>query len=171
MSNNLVFNTTASKLCVLINGKAPSGDTKPIKVDEDGVITLPTVTVTATDLDIRNLSATTDSIATIGLITTSQTTVAANSTTGSIFTQDTGLSNEFSYYVINNDASSITVRMEISPTTANSYFLGDPNQSDVVIGPNGKGMLMASLYTNYSRLYYQATTTPTNFEVYYTSRT
>ncbi|SFA98420.1 hypothetical protein, partial [Clostridium frigidicarnis] len=62
MPNNLVFNSVASKLLVLINGQDSLGNAKPIKVDNNGMIQLSTVTVTALDLDIRNLSGVTDSV-------------------------------------------------------------------------------------------------------------
>ncbi|SFB39105.1 DUF6385 domain-containing protein, partial [Clostridium frigidicarnis] len=141
-----------------------SGVTDSVLISNDSV------TVTALDLDIRNLSGATDSVAIIGLLTTSETTVASSITSGGIFPQNTSLTSEFSYFVVNNSADTVTVRLEISPTTVESYFIPDPNQNDTVIAPTDKAIIITSLYSNYMRLFYEATTTPTDFEVYYTAR-
>ena len=76
MPNNLVFNKVASQLQTLINGVNGSGTATPILTDDTGKISITatnldirhlnatddTVTVTATNLDIRDLSYTTDSV-------------------------------------------------------------------------------------------------------------
>jgi len=75
MPNNIVFNDVASQLKTQIYG-SNNGNIVPISTDENGNITLTatdldirdlsadtdSVTVTATDLDIRDLSADTDSV-------------------------------------------------------------------------------------------------------------
>lgn len=56
MPNNLVFNNVASQLQTTINGVDGGGIARPILTDTDGRLDLGSVTVTATDLDIRPLT-------------------------------------------------------------------------------------------------------------------
>lgn len=62
--NNLVFNNTAKKLSAAFYGMYES-EYKPVAVDENGLFLfspLSVITITATDLDIRDLNYTTDSV-------------------------------------------------------------------------------------------------------------
>ena len=57
MPNNLIFNKVASQLVTLINGQTAGGVATPILTAADG-----SITVTASNLDIRDLNSATDSV-------------------------------------------------------------------------------------------------------------
>jgi hypothetical protein len=73
MPNNLVFNGIAKELQVLINGVDSGGNSRPLSTNTDGQLILDTVTVTATDLDIRGLAADTDTVSVGGTVTVTAT--------------------------------------------------------------------------------------------------
>jgi hypothetical protein len=62
LPNNIVFNGVAEQLQVLINGVDQDGKTKKLQTDSDGRLMVSTVTVTAENFDIRQLSGVTDSV-------------------------------------------------------------------------------------------------------------
>ncbi|KXG74408.1 DUF6385 domain-containing protein [Thermotalea metallivorans] len=224
MPNHLVFNNVAKELQTLINGVDGGGTARPILTDANGRLDLGTVTVTATNLDIRPLSGTTDSITVTAtdfdirplsgatdsitvtaidfdirplsgatdsitvtaidfdirplsgatdsiqlssrLFTESSTTIAGVTDSGAIFVQETGEQSMYSFYVYNTGSSTITVNLQISPTTASSYFVDDGSGAKAVAAGE-KAVLVAQEFLRYTRLFYETGGATATFAVFY----
>ena len=127
-----------------------------------------TVTVTATDFEIRQLTAASDAIT--SFMNVASSTVDAPATqTGTILQMDTSDKSMYSYYIKNNDTTSLTVNIQISPTTTDGYFVNDSSEP-VVIGNGESTVLVPKQYLNYTRLYYEAASAAPSFEAYYNAQ-
>ncbi|MDK2798755.1 MAG: hypothetical protein PWP27_513 [Clostridiales bacterium] len=217
MPNNLVFNGTASQLQSQVSGVDSNGTVRAILTDDSGRLDLGTVTVTAEDLDIRNLTGTTDSITIYNTVTVtaedldirnltgttdsitiyntvtvtaedldirpltaasdsimlgarlfseSNTTIAGVTDSAAIMQQDTSEQNVYSFYVFNTGENTVTVNLQVSPTTTDSYFVDDTSGA-VGVAAGEKAVLVAAKYLQYTRLFYSTGGATCTFDVYY----
>ncbi|MCP2241226.1 DUF6385 domain-containing protein [Thermoanaerobacterium thermosaccharolyticum] len=150
MPNNIVFNPVAEQLKTLIHGMQGTTPT-PLLLDSttgkllstvDGSVTVAgtvtaqgTLTVTASNLDIRPLTASTDSF-TLGSRTflEDSTTIAGVTGTGAVLMENTGDKSMYSYYITNTGTNTITVKLQISPTTTDTYFVDDTTSINLAGG-------------------------------------
>jgi hypothetical protein len=167
MPNNLVFNGTASQLQSQVSGVDSNGTVRAILTDDSGRLDLGTVTVTAEDLDIRPLTAASDSIM-LGarLFSESNTTIAGVTDSAAIMQQDTSEQNVYSFYVFNTGENTVTVNLQVSPTTTDSYFVDDTSGA-VGVAAGEKAVLVAAKYLQYTRLFYSTGGATCTFDVYY----
>lgn len=143
--NELVFNEVASELQTQISGATSTGLTKHILVDTSGNIQIiGTVTVTAGTVNLGGRLFTEDSA-----------NIANLSSTGVALPETVTQNRLYSYYVTNIGTAPLSVKIQISPTTAATYFYDDPSGETVVTGGN-KTVLAASRYLKHTRLYYNA---------------
>ncbi|MDK2809854.1 MAG: hypothetical protein PWR27_563 [Petroclostridium sp.] len=150
---------------------AENFDIRPITGTTDSItIWNSVVTVTAEDLDIRALSAATDSIKLSSrLFTESYTTVAGVIDSAGIFVQNTGEQSMYSFYVFNTGSNTVTVQLQISPTTTASYFVDDTS-GPVGVAAGQKTTLVAAKFLQYTRLFYETSGVTCTFDVYYNAQ-
>ena len=116
------------------------------------------VTVTATDFDIRQLAAATDTVSTIlsGREFTESNILITNQTGSAAVLQfDTSEEDVYSYYINNTGTATFDVRLQISPTTTEAYFMDD-GSGVATVGPGEKQTLVAQKFLRYTRLVYDA---------------
>lgn len=217
MPNNIVFNNVASQLKTQIYGNY-GGTATPIATDSSGNVTITatdldirnlsgstdsvtvtaidfdirdlsaatdsvtvtavdfdirdlsaatdSVTVTAVDFDIRNLSGATDSVIKAGCYFTESSTVLTDiSSTGIALTIDNSQHDVYSFYVKNTGSASVSVKLQVSPTNSDDYFLDD-SSGEINISAGEKAILVAQKFLKYTRLYYNPSDT-TSIEVFY----
>ena len=187
--NYLIFNTNAANLKATVYGM-DNNQVKPVAVDSNGYFVLSplgavtvtatnldirdlnsatdSVTVTATDLDIRNLSGTQDSVQlyNCGFVEdTLSTTVASG--TSFLLVKDISAYRQNSYYLKNNGSNSVTIAMQLSPVNTSSYFVDDASTATVTAG--GGGIVAATVAMKFARLRVTASAS-TAVEVYYNGR-
>lgn len=170
MPNNLVFNGVADQLQMTINGVDDTGNSKQILTDSDGRLQISTVTVTAENLDIRSLSAATDSIRISGrLLTEDNATFEDVNDATATFIQNTGEYSLYSFYVFNTGSNTLTVQLQVSPTSTDSYFMDDTSGS-VGLGPGDKATLVAAKFLKYTRMYYDTGGVACSFDAHYNAQ-
>lgn len=183
MPNNIVFNPVAEQLKTLIHGMQGTTAT-PLLLDStsgkllstvDGSVTVAgtvtaqgTLTVTASALDIRPLSASTDSF-TLGSRTfiEDSTSIANITGTGAVLTENTGNKSMYSYYIANAGANPITVALQISPTTTATYFVQDIG---IVVLGGAITVLATTKFMQYTRLFYDTGILPATAQFYYNAQ-
>ncbi len=189
--NNLVFNKHARSLKAAIYGQY-SDEPVPIAADVDGnfvfspasQITVTasnldirnltsardTVNVTAADFDIRNLSGTQDSIAISakGFIEAQATQTVPANTTAFLLTREIGPYTQNSYFLRNtNITGSITVTLQIAPVDDDDFYVSAAS-TGVSAGSNyltAVGTLM-----RYARLQVNTGGTAIGVAAYYNGR-
>lgn len=143
--NNLVFNTVAKNLKAAFYGFYDN-NYLPVTVDEYGYIifsplsvitvtatdldirnlnyAIDSVTITATDLDIRNLQGTTDSIqiASCAFVEESNTLTIPAATQTMMLIRDISAYSQNSFYIRNVSGGAVTVSVQVAPTNDNAYF-------------------------------------------------
>lgn len=170
MPNNLVFNGVAEQLQTLINGVDADGNVRPIRTDSDGQIQLGTVTVTAENFDIRPLSGATDSIQLSSRLLTEDSLAFEDVTVATAtFVQNTGEQSEYSFYVFNTGSNTLTVQLQISPISTDSYFMDDPSGA-VGLESGDKVTLVAGRFLKYTRLFYDTGGEACSFNVHYNAQ-
>jgi len=142
--NNLIFNRTAEQLHSTVYGKY--GDqTRPVAVDTGGQIVFSsssiftitatnldirdltaardTVNVTATDLDIRDLNGSQDSvqISSKSFVTDTLSTSVSSGTTY-LLVKNIGNYSENSFFIRNTGSATITVTLQVSPVDDTDYY-------------------------------------------------
>jgi hypothetical protein len=179
MPNNLVFNYSAQELKAQIYGITSGATLTGILVDNNGVLQIGggvtatianTVTVTANSFDIRSLSAATDTVSVSGGITatiantvtvsigghaftSSNLTISTGSgaLTNTAFQFDTSQYKDYSFYIVNTGTAAVSVRLQISPTTTETFFTND-NTPEISLAPNTKAVLVPGFFLNYTRV-------------------
>lgn len=172
--NNLIFNGTASQLQVQISGVNGS-DVTAIAVDENGNMqVVGTVTVNAATVTVQGGSITVQggSITVQGgtitvqggsidldgrAVTESSEALDNVDTAGTAMTETTSEFNMFTYYLTNLGDASMTVKLQIAPVNAETYFVDDPAGATVLGASNEDNnivTLVAQRYMKYTRLYY-----------------
>ncbi len=146
-------------------------DIRPLTGTTDSITIWNTaVTVTAEDFDIRPLSAATDSVRISGRsFTESSTTIDEVTDSAAIFIHNTGEYSLYSFYLYNTGENTVTVQLQISPTTTDSYFMNDISGEEGV--PTGeKTTLVAAKFLQYTRLFYETSGATCTFDVFYNAQ-
>ena len=129
-----------------------------------------TVNVTAVNLDIRNLSGTQDSvqISAKGFVEVQQTVSISANTTTYLLTQEIGPYSQNSYFLRNTNAvGSITVALEIAPTTNNDYYI---STSATSVGAGNNYLAAVATLMRYARLRVQTGGSAIGVDAYYNGR-
>lgn len=189
--NNLVFNRTAERLKTAIYGSY-NNTAVPVAADENGRLLFApesemtvtatnldirnltsardTVNVTATDLDIRPLTAEEDSVE-IGAraFTLSSTTLTVPASTETyLLTQNIGFYSQNSYFIRNtNGAGSITVALEIAPADTDAYYVSSTDQA---LGAGNNLVTSIATLMQYARLRVQTGGIAIGVVAYYNGR-
>lgn len=152
MPNNLVFNNVADQLLTQIYGYNGSNAVAILTDSAGHLIVVGTVTANL----INSFVSESDQIL-VGV------------TTDTSFVQDTSLQTEYTFYVFNTTAATtMTAWLQVSPTTAESYFVDDLS-TFYTLGGNEKQPIVASKYLQYTRLA-MISSAPATAEVYYNAR-
>ena len=106
--------------------------------------------------------------------TTSNTAISdiAADGTGATLTLNSSTKNLYSYYVKNtSDTASVSVKLQVSPTDTDSYFIDDTSTA-ITLATDAATVLVPKNYLHYTRLYYAnlSTTETANIEIYYDAR-
>jgi hypothetical protein len=128
------------------------------------------VSVTANSFDIRFLSDATDTVSVTGSVTATIANTVTVSVVGYGFTTsdltinltDAGLTNtafsfdtsqmkQYSFYVVNTGAATISVQLQVSPTTTETFFVPDKT-AEVALTSNQAAVLVPGYFMNYTRL-------------------
>ncbi|WP_026487474.1 DUF6385 domain-containing protein [Caldanaerobius polysaccharolyticus] len=156
---------------------ATSFDIRPLSYTTDMVSVqsiVETVNANITNtINIRSLSPATDTVSNIlsGRVFTSATASINNVTgTGTLLLEDTSQKRMYTYYVYNTGAAALSVKLQISPTTAEEYFIDDPS-GEISVTPGSATTLVAQRFLNYTRLYYDAGTATVTAVFYYNAQT
>ncbi|MBR0600140.1 DUF6385 domain-containing protein [Sinanaerobacter chloroacetimidivorans] len=73
------------------------------------------------------------------------------------------------FFVYNSGTSTLTVSLQISPTTATAFYIDDPSYTDVAISNGENKIIVIGKFANYARLSYDAGAAAT-FSVYYNAQ-
>ena len=189
MPNYLVFNSDASKLKTMIYG-IDGSVFKPIAVDSNGMFLfspLSIITVTATDLDIRNLSSDQDSMLVVatdldirnlsgtqdsvqisgqGFVEDTITTTVVSGITY-LLTKNISQYSQNSFFIRNNGSSSITVTLQVAPVDTDIYYVDNSSAQNVLTSNNN--ITSTTVAMKYARLKVVASTN-TNVVAYYNGR-
>lgn len=168
--NYLVFNNNPDSLRTSIYG-LDGTQLKAVAVDTDGNLVLSplsTISVTATDLDIRSLSGTTDSILIYGqnFVEDSITTTVPSGTTY-LLVKDISPYRQNSYFIRNNGTSSVTVTLQIAPVNSDSFYVDNSSAQTVTASSNN--ITSVTVAMRYARLRVVASTN-TSVTAYYNGR-
>lgn len=187
--NNFVFNNAAKELRTVFYGMNGSNYI-PISVESDGLFRfsdLSPVTVTAsnlnirnlttardavnvvaTNLDIRDLTATQDSVA-IGAMgfVEATTTITVSSGTTNLLPRNVGAYSENSYFIRNLSGGTVTVTIMVAPVDDDNFYVAVSTPTAVTASNN----LLASFNSaaKFARLRVVASSN-TNVAVYYNGR-
>lgn len=156
---NFVFSPTS-----LVSVTASNLDIRNLTSSRD------TVNVTAVDFDIRNLSGTQDSVAVSakGFVEASVTQTVSSGTTAYLLTREIAAYSQNSYFLRNTNASgSITVTLQVAPVDDVNYYVS-ATASGVSAGSN----YLAAVATlmRYARLRVDTGGTAIGVVVYYNGR-
>jgi len=114
-----------------------------------------TVSVTANSFDIRSLSQASDTISfgTHGFTSSSLTITSTEiGFTSTAFYIDTSQIKDYSFYVYNSSqTATVSVRLQVSPTTTDSYFANDTT-AQILAGASSLNVLVPGYFMNYTRL-------------------
>ena len=160
---------TVTSLLVANDGALQVGGTITAAI-ADTVTVTGAVSVTANSFDIRALSSATDTVSVAGSVTaTIANTVTVSvggygftssdlnialtdvSLTNTAFSFDTSQMKQYSFYVVNTGTAAISVRLQVSPTTSETYFVPD-NTSEVALTQNQAAVLVPGYFLNYTRV-------------------
>jgi len=169
--NFLAFNNTARRLYATLFGTS-GAEVLPVAVDNEGNLLLSSdgavtvtatdldirdlnystdsVTVTATDLDIRNLTGAQDSVA-VARMGFAELSVSGTVGTGTVYALATDISGygENSFYVRNMGGNAITVTVQIAPVDDAGYYTASSSQSVTTSSP---GVAAVTIPIKYARL-------------------
>ncbi|OGO78630.1 MAG: hypothetical protein A2Y23_10150 [Clostridiales bacterium GWB2_37_7] len=128
------------------------------------------VTVTANAFDIRALASATDTVSVTGSVsatiantvtvslgghgfTTSTLTIstADAALTNTAFQFDTSQYKDYSFYIVNTGTAAVSVRLQISPTTTQTFFMND-NTPEISLAQDAQTVLVPGLFLNYTRI-------------------
>ena len=187
--NDLVFNNTANTLNTIFYGVYGT-QVKPVAVDSSGMFIFSStnpVTITATDLDIRNLNYTTDSVTVTATdldirnlngaqdsiqiynvsFTEDNVTQTVSAGTTSLLTKDISNYSENSYFLRNTGGATLSVILQIAPINDNNFYYNDSSTQSVTTLNNI--VLPVTAVMKYARLAVIASTN-TGVVVYYNGR-
>ena len=189
--NFLVFNKSAENLKTAIYGQN-NGNTVAVATDEAGNFMFSPssqVTVTASNLDIRNLTSARDTvnvtatnfdirdlngsqdsveISSKGFIASHSTLSIPANTTSYLLTYEIGPYSQNSYFLRNtNGSGSITVTLEIAPVDDSNYYIPG---TDTAVGAGSNYLAAVATLMRYARLKLQTGTTTIGVDAYYNGR-
>ncbi len=130
--------------------------------------TVDSVTVTAANLDIRNLSGSRDSVAvsSMGFVESTATQTVASGTSY-LLTTDISRYRQNSFFVRNVSGSSITVAVQYAPIDNTTLYIDVGSSQSVAVGQNYVFTINAAM--KFARLRVQASAS-TNVVAYYNGR-
>ena len=168
--NDLVFNNTAENLQTAFYGLY-GAVYKPIAVDSNGYFlfsSLSVITITATNLDIRNLRGTQDSVqvSSMGFVE-DNVTMTVPSGTNFVLTENISLYSENSFFIRNTGPATVTVTLQVAPLDNPSYYVGNSTAQGVASSTNTINAV--TLPMKFARLQVVASTN-TGVIVYYNGR-
>ena len=156
---NFIFSPTS-----LITVTATNFDIRNLTSDRD------TVNVTAMDFDIRSLTGTQDSvrISAKGFEEVrTNVSISANTTTY-LLIQEIGAYSQNSYFLRNTNAiGSVTVALEIAPTTNNDFYI---SSSATNVGAGNNYLTAVATLMRWARLRVQTGSTTIGVDAYYNGR-
>lgn len=188
--NFLVFNRDAENLKTAVYGKHAE-DFLPIATDEEGnfifspasLVTVTasnldirdltsardTVNVTAVNFDIRNLSGTEDSvrISAKEFLEAQVTVNVPSNTTTYVLLQEIGPYSQNSYFLRNTSAGTITVALEIAPVTDSAFFV---ESSVSTVGGSSNYIAAVATVMRWARLRVQTGGSSVTVSAYYNGR-
>lgn len=187
--NNLVFNNVAEKLNATFYGVFQD-EYKPVAVDGDGLFlfsplsvititatnldirnlsyTLDSVTVTATNLDIRDLNGAQDSVAVSGMGFAEQSvTQTVPSGTTVLLTRDISAYSQNSYFIRNTGGATLSMTVQIAPANEPSLYINHGATQTVSTDSNAVSAITTPM--KFARLSVQASTN-TGVVAYYNGR-
>ncbi|SKC84209.1 DUF6385 domain-containing protein [Maledivibacter halophilus] len=149
---------------------AENFDIRQLSGVTDSVVIRETVSVTAENFDIRPLSGATDSIQLSSRLLTEDSLAFEDVTVATAtFVQNTGEQSEYSFYVFNTGSNTLTVQLQISPISTDSYFMDDPSGA-VGLESGDKVTLVAGRFLKYTRLFYDTGGEACSFNVHYNAQ-
>jgi hypothetical protein len=168
--NYFVFNNNPDSLRSSIYG-SDGTQLRAVAVDSSGEIILSpntVISVTATDLDIRNLTGATDSVLVYGqnFVEDTVTTTVPSGTTY-LMVKDISPYRQNSYFIRNNGSSSVTVTLQIAPVNSDTYYVDNSSAQTVTASSNN--ITSVTMAMRFARLRVVATTS-TSVTVYYNGR-
>lgn len=187
--NNLVFNNTAKKLYATIFG-VYQNSYLPVALDSDGLFlfspesvititatdldirqlryTIDSVTVTASNLDIRPLNGAEDSVTVAARVFVEQN-ITQTVSSGTTFILERNISpySQNSFFVRNTSGATITLIAQVAPTNDNSYYVNHTTPLAVGVGANGIMVVTAPM--KFARVSVQAGSN-TGIVAYYNGR-
>lgn len=190
--NFLVFNQSADSLKTAVYGSY-NGEAVAVATDEDGnfvfspdsLITVTasnldirdltaardTVTVTASNFDIRDLNGDQDSVqvSSKAFVQTQTTVTVAANTTTYLLVQEIGGYSDNSFFLRNTNAvsGSITVTLQVAPTNSDSYYVSATATS---VGAASNYLAAVATLMRYARLQAQTGGTAVGVDAYYNGR-
>lgn len=168
--NYLVFNNNPANLLTGIYG-SDGTQFRAVTVDTGGNVILSplsVISVTATDLNIRDLSGTQDSVLVYGqnfVEDTVSTTVPSGTTY--LLVKDISPYRQNSYFIRNNGSVSITVTLQVAPVDGDSYYVD--NSTAQTVSASSNNITSVSVAMKYARLKVVASTS-TSVVAYYNAR-
>lgn len=189
MPNYSIFNYNARQLKTTVYG-FDGTELHPIAVDANGLFLfspLSSITVTATNLDIRSLSSAQDSVLVIandldirnlsgtqdsvqvsnrGFVEDTLTTTVPSGTTY-LLEKNISQYSQNSYFIRNNGTSSITVTLQVAPVDSDAYYVDDSSAQTVAASTNNITSTVIAM--KFARLRVVASAS-TNVVVYYNAR-
>ena len=138
---------------------------------DSGTITALLSTVTAI-VDSGTITALLSTVTAVTLPQFSESTTAVAqivNETVTALTADTSQQRMYSFYVANTSAALLTAFLQISPTTAESYFVNDGSTIYTVAGAS-QAVLVAERYLKYTRLMLQAGADTASAIVYFNAQ-
>ena len=187
--NNLIFNTVASELKTSMYAQASDSSLQVLQIDNDGslktVISNSSLTVAvANSITIANDSLT---VAVSNPITIANSSISVN-IIGNTFTSSSVLNTAVngtgtilnntdistlrtaSFLVYNLGANTLTVSLQVSPTTNEADYITDPSYSNFAVLGGGKQIITVSRFARYTRLIYTLGGTTATFSVYFNAQ-
>jgi hypothetical protein len=158
--NILIYGNDGSNNVVIKTNASGQTDIRPLTTADQ-------VTVSATDLDIRDLNSATDSVTAIVSVNHIEP-AAANVTTDNSYAgtgEDVATWRTFSFFIENTSVTAVsaTVKVQISPD--NTKWVDDG--AEYILSQGETAVLVTSKYLRYARIAYKSTVadTPANLSI------
>ena len=131
MPNNFIFDSCSSDLTAIVYGMYDSTTPVALAVDAEGNL----------DIGVAYTSA-------------AETVVLGTTESGGAMTLDSSEKSLYSYYVRNlGDETTVTVKLQVSPTETASYYVDDSSTTYTLEPDGGTAILIPKYYLHYTRLY------------------
>ncbi len=149
--------------------------TNPVTIGNATLTVAGTVTVSeiTNPVTIGNATLTVAGTVTIGASTFTSDSVTSTAVTGTgiIFPdKDISTLKVASIFIYNEDATPITISLQISPTTDTGLYMDDPSYTDQVIAANDSLYMAVSSFAHYIRLQYNLGGSTATFSAYFNAQ-